>query len=90
MKGMIYMGQKKSNIQRNSSNGNTVAIVISVIMGLLLFGSCSAFLSSDTGNSVNNTTNRYESSYSNYSYNNTDTTNSYTNNVVNNTATIKW
>ena len=81
------MRKKKNNIQRIDTTANIITAVIVIITSLVLFGSCSVFLFSDTGNSVNNTTNIYKSSYSNYSYNNTDTTNSYTNNVVNNTAT---
>lgn len=37
------MGQKKNNIQGSNIYGNTVAIVIAVIMGLILFEFCSAF-----------------------------------------------
>ena len=44
------MRQKKTNIQRINPRGDTIDIVITVIIGLFLFGSYSALFSYDTGN----------------------------------------
>lgn len=84
------MGRRRRYYSSNNIEGEVVAIIIIIFLGLFLFGSCTAMLFKRTESSSNNAVNTYQATSNNYKNNNVSSTyNNVVNNNVSSTATAE-